>query len=174
MEAHISPSTHVDHAYMVAEYLDDDIKTDISSLDKKAYFELQSVKIELADNEELLDCIEIDEKFEIINPEAIEDLGHNDENLANIHSPNDTNKATNTRNVKNKTSRKKVSKIIKHVKSSKNVRNDKLLCVLCNEIFSHRTSLNRHTNEAHNMFQCIRCRFTTTTRFVGRKTACFS
>lgn len=148
------------------EYLDDNI-IEIPTIDKKdvasfnwetVKIELGSVKMELTDYEE--PYIDVVKKLEVINTDATEeDLGHNDSNLA-------SNASTNEKTVKNEAVREKVSMNIKQVKPSKNIGSDKLHCAVCNEIFSNKTSLNRHTDATHNMVQCIRCTFTTTTRFV--------
>lgn len=167
MEAPVSPSSHVDdNADIVAEYLEDDI-AEFSSLDQKGmdYLEYSSVKIETADYEEPLDCNYVDEKFEVSNVEDT-DPGKMEMSRASNNSPNDTNAANNTNIAERRIKRKKLTKNITQVKRSKNVRNDNLPCWHCNAIFQNRIALNRHTDAEHNMLQCIRCQFTTTTRFV--------
>lgn len=84
----------------------------------------------------------------------------------NMDSPNDRNTAKEIQTVKKQIKRLDSSRIIKKVNPPKIIRDEKLRCLLCDEIFPNRTSLNRHTEPIHNVVQCIRCPFTATTRLV--------
>lgn len=130
-------------------------------------FQIGSLKIELIDGdyeEHLIDQIEDENNYQDCLKIVSEDE-HIDKEQSD--SAIDTNTTANEiETVKKKRKRPKVSKIVQNVKP-KTVHNEKLPCVLCNEVFLNRTVLNRHTEREHSgMIQCIRCPFTTTTRFV--------
>lgn len=178
--APVSSSANDDHPDIVAEYLEDDDIAEISGLNasKMDSFEMGSVKIELvdADYEKQSNFIDPNEKYDESNkyhdfwkmvyeeePSYIEPKYNPAKSTA---SPNDKDTAKEIRTVKKKIRRADPPKIIQQVKPRKIIRDDKLPCVLCNEIFPNRTVLNRHTETEHSCIQCIRCPFTATTRFV--------
>lgn len=146
-----------------------DIVTSFHGLNTKELdsFELESVKIELinGDGEEhLIDPMEYENKYQDIwKMSPKEEVEIEPPKCTSIDSSSDTNTDKEIQIVKNKP--KRTPTIVKNVKP-KTVRNDKLPCVICNEVFLNRTVLNRHTESTHNVIQCIRCPFTTTTRFV--------
>lgn len=172
-------SANIAATEIMAEYLDDDDLDAISGWDTK---DRDSLKIELIgdDYEELSEAADskafnLDENgkelykyedfFKMIRED--EQIGVDPANCYNNDSRNDESTTNEIQNVKSKIKRP-LSKIIKKVKSTTE-RKDNLPCVLCNEFFSNRTLLNRHTDATHSMIQCIQCPFTATTRFVIRK-----
>lgn len=127
------------------------------------YFEMESIKIELLDGDyedHLIDGSKSENKYQDLWKMIHEDepIDMDQAECTNNDRPNDTITANEIPTVQNKAN-PNLSMNIKQVEP-KAVRNRNLQCVLCNEILSSRTSLNRH------VVQCIRCPFTTPSRFV--------
>lgn len=161
----------IDHtADIVVNYLDMTEKYGLKIKEMEEEFEDESVKTELVDGGyqvHLIDPIENENRHQDFWIPEDEDkpIVIEPPKCTENDSASDTIIGNENQTIKIQTKHQNMSKIVNNLET-KIVRNDELPCVECNEIFRNRAFLNRHTEAAHNMIQCIRCKFTTATRFV--------